>query len=251
MGTEGARYPFWSPDGRDVAFFADARLKRVPIAGGPAQTIADAPGPWPHGSWGPGGILFSLSTTRNAGIQLVGTTGGAPSKLPIDGAVFDPQWLPDGRHFLYINGDRDPARIFAASIDGRQAPVAVQELDQAVTASGGDPGFRYSDAGYLLFNNAGVLSLRSFDAATLKVGGPLKAIGDKVGTPRGWFAVSVGLNGRGAQPIGRGDRWHARRSDLSASMGRSIGTHRRPVGRARPLLDDAAVALWAACGCEP
>ena len=83
---------------------------------------------------------------ENPGIQLVGTTGGAPSKLPIDGAVFDPQWLPDGRHFLYINGDRDPARIFAASIDGRQAPVAVQELDQAVTASGGDPGFRYSDA---------------------------------------------------------------------------------------------------------
>ena len=189
QGTEDAMYPFWSPDGRDVAFFASGRLKRVPIAGGPVQTIAEAAGSWPHGSWGSNGILFSIGT--GLGIQLVGATGDRPSRLPIEGSVFDPQWLPDGRHFLFVRGDTDPVRILAASIDGQDAPVVVHVFDQRLTESGSEPGFRYSESGYIVFNNAGVLSLRRFDAATLKADGPLKTIGDRAGTPRGWFAVSV------------------------------------------------------------
>src|SRR5262249_29771304 len=66
-GTEGAVYPFWSPDGKDVGFFADGHLKSVAIVGGPAQMIADAPGGWPRGSWGPNGILFSLTSPSAPG----------------------------------------------------------------------------------------------------------------------------------------------------------------------------------------
>ena len=42
-GTEGASYPFWSPDGRAIGFYADAKLKRIDLTGGAAQTLADAP----------------------------------------------------------------------------------------------------------------------------------------------------------------------------------------------------------------
>ena len=41
-GTEGATYPFWSPDARAIGFFADAKLKRVNVAGGVPQVIAEA-----------------------------------------------------------------------------------------------------------------------------------------------------------------------------------------------------------------
>jgi serine/threonine protein kinase/Tol biopolymer transport system component len=188
--TEGASYPFWSPDGRDIGFFADAHLKRVPLAGGPAQTIAEAPGPWTRGSWGSRGILFSLSSDDSLGIRLVNPTGGQTIKLPIAGVVFEPQWLPDGRHFLFVRSDKDRSRILAASIEGGD-PVVVQDLDQTESVSGVDPGYRYSLDGYFVFNNAGALSMRRFDAATLKAVGTITAIGDPVGTPRSWFAASV------------------------------------------------------------
>ena len=43
-GTEGATYPFWSPDSRRIGFFADGKLKKIDIAGGPPIAIADAAG---------------------------------------------------------------------------------------------------------------------------------------------------------------------------------------------------------------
>jgi Tol biopolymer transport system component len=54
-GTEGAHGPFWSPDSRTVAFFADGKLKRIDVAGGPAVTLCDANGL--NGSWGPNGVI--------------------------------------------------------------------------------------------------------------------------------------------------------------------------------------------------
>src|SRR5205823_3459345 len=62
-GTENGSLPFWSPDSRSLGFFADGKLKRIDIAGGSAQTIADAPIS-PSGSWNAAGvILFALTST--------------------------------------------------------------------------------------------------------------------------------------------------------------------------------------------
>ena len=43
QGTDGGTFPFWSPDSRSIGFFADGKLKTVPIAGGPAVVLADSP----------------------------------------------------------------------------------------------------------------------------------------------------------------------------------------------------------------
>jgi serine/threonine-protein kinase len=76
-GTDDAGRPFWSPDSRFLAFFADGKLKKIAIAGGPSQTICDAPG-GADGSWGrEGTILFDGSTTDS--LRKVSAAGGSPS----------------------------------------------------------------------------------------------------------------------------------------------------------------------------
>src|SRR5262245_17162989 len=104
VGTERARFPFWSPDGRVVAFFADGKLKKMDAAGGPVQTICDAV-PGFGGSWnGDGIIVFAASAME--GLFKVPATGGTPTPVTSlrKGEAFHqhPQFLPDGRRFLYF-----------------------------------------------------------------------------------------------------------------------------------------------------
>jgi hypothetical protein len=62
-GTEGATYPFWSPDGRYIGFFADGKLKKIDIFGAPPQALADAPD-GRGGAWNRDGvILFAPGAT--------------------------------------------------------------------------------------------------------------------------------------------------------------------------------------------
>ncbi|MCW8984347.1 MAG: protein kinase, partial [Thermoanaerobaculales bacterium] len=107
-GTEGARddgRPMWSPDSRYVAFFVGGKLKKVPVAGGPAQTICDANGA--DGSWSTNGeILFDGATT--APLMRVAAAGGIArpevSLEDLEGVtgVGWPEFLPDGEHFIYL-----------------------------------------------------------------------------------------------------------------------------------------------------
>src|ERR1051326_8775124 len=71
--SSGAYYPFWSPDGREIAFFADGRLKRVAADDGPVQIICDAPG----GSWTNSGTII-FSARRNSPVLRVSAAGGTP-----------------------------------------------------------------------------------------------------------------------------------------------------------------------------
>ena len=59
-GTEGARLPFWSGDGKSIGFFADGKLKRVDAGGGPVRTLADLEGTFPlgAGTWNNEGIIL-------------------------------------------------------------------------------------------------------------------------------------------------------------------------------------------------
>src|SRR3990170_2192639 len=61
-GTENPNQPFWSPDSRFLAFSADAKLKKIAISGGPAQTLAEAPGN-AYGTWSREGIILFTPTT--------------------------------------------------------------------------------------------------------------------------------------------------------------------------------------------
>ena len=124
-GTDGAQYPFWSPDSRHLAFFADGKLKRVEASGGPPLNLCDARD-GKGGSWGSQGLIVfapSFDTT----IHRVPETGGEAEPVTTldedrgDDSHRHPRFLPDGRHFLYVarhtKGAAEGQAIVVGSID--------------------------------------------------------------------------------------------------------------------------------------
>jgi len=100
-GTEGAYSPFWSPDSRSLAFFADGRLKRIEVASKSSQTICNLPGPPQDGtgSWSNAGTIVFSQDVNNK-IYRVPATGGTPSVV-VEGHTRWLQFLPDGNRFIF------------------------------------------------------------------------------------------------------------------------------------------------------
>jgi len=104
-GTEGASYPFWSPDGKEIGFFAGGFLRRVPRGGGAARTICAAAN-GRGGSWSSNGTIVFAPGPYSA-LMRVSASGGEPveaTRLADGGKERShrfPQFLPDGRHFLF------------------------------------------------------------------------------------------------------------------------------------------------------
>ena len=115
-GTEDAAFPFWSPDGRHVAFFAAGKLKKIAVAGGPAIVLCDAPTAR-GGTWSRDGVILFGSSATGGVIQRVSAAGGMPVAVSkIDSVYGDtyhrfPQFLPDGRHFLYLAASARPGAV--------------------------------------------------------------------------------------------------------------------------------------------
>jgi Tol biopolymer transport system component len=166
-GTEGARYPFWSADSRQVAFFADRRLKAVATSGGEPRAICEAPFGQP-GTWNDDGmILFPLSS--QGGLYQVRVEGGAPVRVTHpdlgagDFAHRVPHFLPDGRRFLFLVRSTSPTRegIYVASLDSGAAPRQVmRSLSEA-----------WYSSGHLLFVQPPALMAQAFDLETLTLKG--------------------------------------------------------------------------------
>jgi Tol biopolymer transport system component len=166
-GTEDARGMFWSPDGREIAFFADGRLKRIGSDGGPVETVCESGGAF-SGAWSPKGtILF----TRQFGdpIVAVPATGGTPQPVTAldaargDVAHFHPVFLPDGRHFVFVARNIDPEKtsVMLASLDSKE----VRRLFHADSAA------IFADPGYLLFARDNALFAWRFDPRRLELAG--------------------------------------------------------------------------------
>src|SRR5229473_2888625 len=126
-GTEGASRMFWSPDSQFIAFFAQGKLKKIAASGGPAQILCNAPEAY-GGTWNRDGVIV-LPLSLTSGLFQVSAGGGDPVPLaqtsastPVVQARF-PEFLPDGRHFLYSSGDSggdklEGRSIYYGSLDG-------------------------------------------------------------------------------------------------------------------------------------
>jgi Tol biopolymer transport system component len=130
-GTEEAYAPFWSPDSRSFAFFTDASLRRINAAGGPAQTICNVSGSNPGGTWSRNGVIL-FSGTFGSGMFRVSAAGGEPeSVIQLDksrqetGQSF-PQFLPDGRHFLYLSEGSGRHDLYVGSLDAKGTRMLIQ-----------------------------------------------------------------------------------------------------------------------------
>jgi eukaryotic-like serine/threonine-protein kinase len=120
-GTDGASFPFWSPDSRSIGFFANEMVNRIDVDGGSLRALARAP-VGAGGTWsGDGVILYTL--VPDSPISSVSDTGANPAFLPgaadrLQGGHRFPQFLPDGRHFLYYVADGAARGVYVGSLDG-------------------------------------------------------------------------------------------------------------------------------------
>ena len=122
-GTEGASRPFWSPDSQYLAFFAAGKLRKVAVVGGPPSDIHNFPGR--DGAWGPDNVI--LVGGAGKAVLRVSAMGGEPmavTKLADNETTHDyPQFLPDGRHFLYMSRHGvtpDDWDVFIGSLDSME-----------------------------------------------------------------------------------------------------------------------------------
>jgi eukaryotic-like serine/threonine-protein kinase len=169
--TEGANFLFWSPDGRSIGFFAEGKLKRVDLSGGPVQTLFDAP-TGRGGAWNKDGvILFTPSGQLGTGLYRIAASGGnaTPVTFPDREHSEDshrwPLFLPDGIHFLYLamdlSGRKTASSIYLGSLNSKEKRLITTSIANAA----------YAAPGYLLFYRNQTLFAQPFDEKKFELGG--------------------------------------------------------------------------------
>jgi Tol biopolymer transport system component len=192
LGTEGGEQPFFSPDGEWLGFFADGKLKKISLHGGPAFTLTEASSPM-GASWGPhDSIVF---TPRDAsGLSIISASGGELRTLTI----------PDSR-----NGEE--AHLWPEFLPGAEALIftirRAGSIESLVNSSGGvalyllerherrtlipDAGLaHYAPSGHLIYKRTGALFVAPFDIERLETTGPSFPLGEGVSDFVSAFSVS-------------------------------------------------------------
>jgi serine/threonine-protein kinase len=173
-GSENARSPFFSPDGRWLGFQADDHLKKVAVAGGRPITICEASWGWLGASWGSNDVIVfpqAHGEKTNSGLMKVSAAGGAPEVVTTPAEVDEgqhrhrwPSVLPGGDMALCTiwNGVLEEARIGVANLKSGE----VKEL----TVKGTFP--QYTETGHIVYAQAGgSLFAAPFDLGRLAVTG--------------------------------------------------------------------------------
>jgi serine/threonine protein kinase len=196
-GTEGASYPFWSPDGSYIAFFANGKLQKTSFAGGTPQFLASvlaARG----GSWG---IRDVIVYAPDAGGELWRVNADGTGARPLTDRLVEknedthrwPVFLPDGNRFLFwagnfgdIKTDRSSG-IFVSALDAKSKRLVVHcHSNFGVTA------------GQLVYaNDAQQLISMKFDPSSISVSGNVDVLAESVGYQSAifWTAVAAAQNG--------------------------------------------------------
>lgn len=178
-GTDGARYPFWSPDSRWIAFFASGKLKKVALDGSPPLTICDVASNPLGGDWNSDDLIL-FSPASGAPLHQVSAAGGtstAVTSLDASKGETTHRWarfLPDGKAFLYLAGSHEAAEnsetnaIYAGRLDSTDRKLILRTRFN----------FDYAD-GRLLFVRGDTLFAQAFDPSSLELSGdPVRLISD-------------------------------------------------------------------------
>jgi Tol biopolymer transport system component len=196
-GTESALSPFWSPDGRFLGFFAGSKLKKIEASGGPPQTLCDLRGPGLGGTWNRDGII--LFAQNPAGdLFRISSSGGAitpvttPDMSRQEVGHVSPQFLPDGRRFLFYRRSLKPEHtgVYLGSLDSKETRLLVRGNTTAgYTAPHGGP------AGYLFFAREATLIAQPFDLAKAQLTEEAFVVAEGLGFSIMGAAFSISENG--------------------------------------------------------
>jgi serine/threonine protein kinase len=233
-GTDNARTPFWSADSRFIGFFADGKLKTVPAAGGPAQSLCGETGLGSGGAWNRDDvILFGSETGPLQRVNAVGGDCTPVTKADPGGRQGTPEFLPDGKHFLYYRGTSDESSrgVYVAALDNPSARKLLSDNSSAIYA----PPAAGARNGHLLFLREGTLMAQSFDAEALQLLGdpfPVATQASVSYTPP-QVAASIALNGTLAYLANRSQETQLTWLDRSG----------KELGKAGPHADQFGVSL--------
>jgi Tol biopolymer transport system component len=224
-GTDGAHAIFWSGDSRDIGFFAQGKVKRIPATGGLVQVICNETDR--EAAWSTQGVVL-IGGQQGKPLLRVTAAGGEPTPVTeLDKSRNEishdyPDFLPDGRHFLYMARAITPdhgqdLQVYVGSLDSKE-----RRLIPGIKTSA-----KYS-VGYVLFGRDNRLMAQRFDAGRLEVSGEPFPITEMPSPPRPLFSLST-TGAVGYLPSGRsrGDSqlaWFDRTGKQTASVG-SKGQH--------------------------
>jgi eukaryotic-like serine/threonine-protein kinase len=173
-GTDDAAYPFWSPDSRQIGFFATGQLKVIDASGGLPRVICNAAGPR-GGSWSRSGMIL-FAGELEAPLMKVDFRGGAPQPATrLDAGELGHRWpwfLDDGERFLYVtmNAPGRGGGIYRGSL---------RDPNERTFVSNGQSSMAIG-AGHLLYGREGAVVAQRFDARSGNVSGPVELIIDGV-----------------------------------------------------------------------
>lgn len=177
-GTQGASYPFWSPDGKFLGFFADGKLKSVDMSRGQVQVLCDAPN-GRGGAWNRDGVIV-FTPDSFGGLSRVSAAGGSPVVMTkpdpsrSESSHRWPVFLPDGKHFLYLGtnftGQLEHNAIFLGSVDSQERRFLVSTSANAA----------YAEPGYLLYMRGTTLVAQPFDRRSYVLSGEPHTLSDEV-----------------------------------------------------------------------
>ena len=189
IGTDGAFFPFWSPDNRSIGFFADGKLQRIDIEGGLVRTLAIAPNPL-GASWNRDGTILFVPNATGPIFRTSAIGGEVEALTRIEAKQSShrfPQFLPDGRHFLYyVTGSPQVSGVYVNELNGTTKRL----LDADAPAS-------YTPSQYLLFVRQGTLFAQSFDPVKLEVSGNPFPIAEQIALGGETSAVALSASAAG------------------------------------------------------
>ena len=176
-GTERASTPFWSPDSRSIGFFADGRLRRMDIDGRSVRTLSSESAVPLGGTWNRDDIIL-FADNPGGPIVRISADGGERSAVtrvgvPQQRGHHSPQFLPDGRHFLFfVSGSPEARGVYIGQLD---TPDTKRLFDAVVPAT-------FAAPGHLLFLRENTLYAQRFDPVQGELSGDAFAVQEPVST---------------------------------------------------------------------
>ncbi len=190
-GTEGASFPFWSPDSRSIAFFAGGKLKRLDLADDIVRVLCDAP-VGRGGAWGTKGTIV-FAPSAGGGLSIVSDAGDTPTPITTSKTLGEshraPQMLPDGQRFLYVISNSAAPGVYAFDPSTKQSRLII--------AGEGATEAMFVEPGMLVFARDENLMVQPFDVQRLELTGTARPIAADVQYDKRRAFISAGVSSRG------------------------------------------------------